>query len=322
MRLPRIKLQGKSTVYHCMSRIVGKEHLMDELCRYKMEGLIKRQCRFCGIDLVSHCVMTNHFHMLVRVPAEQDPSDEELIQRMEALYGKDGRLVQIAREGLEKQGKVPEEIRSRMLRRMGDISVLLQEIKQRFTRWYNRRMDRPGTMWAERFRSTVVEDNPEVVLRLACYIDLNPVRGALTGDPKDYRFSSYGAAVRGDKQAREALMGLLGVSDWEEASRLYRQLLYRTAGRAGSSGKVVLGEKEIMEVIKEGGKLSFGDVLMLRIRHITDGVALGSREFVEEVFVRYRNKFGLKRKSGARRIPGMLLGEVYALRDLKVNAIE
>jgi len=42
-----------------------------------------------------------------------------LIQRMEALYGKDGRLVQIAREGLEKQGKVPEEIRSRMLRRMG-----------------------------------------------------------------------------------------------------------------------------------------------------------------------------------------------------------
>ena len=158
--------------------------------------------------------------------------------------------------------------------------------------------------------------------RLACYIDLNPVRGALTGDPKDYRFSSYGAAVRGDKQAREALMGLLGVSEWEEASRLYRQLLYRTAGRAGSSGKVVLGEKEIMEVIKEGGKLSFGDVLMLRIRHITDGVALGSREFVEEVFVRYRNKFGLKRKSGARRIPGMLLGEVYALRDLKVNAIE
>jgi len=62
--------------------------------------------------------------------------------------------------------------------------------------------------------------------------------------------------------------------------------------------------------------------LMLRIRHITDGVALGSREFVEEVFVRYRNKFGLKRKNGARRIPGMLLGEVYALRDLKVNAIE
>ena len=96
--------------------------------------------------------------------------------------------------------------------------------------------------------------------RLACYIDLNPVRGALTGDPKDYRFSSYGAAVRGDKQAREALMGLLGVSDWEEASRLCRQLLYRTAGRAGSSGKVVLGEKEIMEVIKEGGRLSFGQI--------------------------------------------------------------
>lgn len=322
MRLPRIKLQGKTVLYHCMSRIVGKEHLLDQLCKYKLEGLIKRLCRFCGIELVSHCVMSNHFHILVRVPAEQNPSDEELIKRMEALYGKDGGLVQLARQGLQKQGKVPEDIRSKMLRRMGDISVLLQEIKQRFSRWYNERMDRPGTVWAERFRSVVVEDNPEVVLRVACYIDLNPVRGAQTGDPKDYRFSTYGAAMRGDKRAREALMKLLGVSEWNEAARLYRQLLYSRAGRAGESGKAVLSDEEIRKVIKEGGRLSFGAALMLKIRHITDGVALGSRAFVEEVFMRHRPLFGPKRKSGARKIPGMLLGEVYVLRDLKVRAIE
>lgn len=321
MRLPRIKLQGKTTVYHCMSRIVGKEDLLDEQCKYKMEGLMKQLCQFCGIELVRYCVMGNHFHMLVRVPGEQNPSDEELIGRMEALYGRDGRLVRLAREGLQKEGKVPEDIRSRMLRRMGDISVLLQEIKQRFSRWYNRRMDRAGTVWAERFRSTVVEDKAEVVLRVACYIDLNPVRGLGVGDPKDYRFSSYGAAVRGDKCAQEALKKLVGAGEWDEAARLYRQLLYTRAGRAGASGKVVLGDKEIRQVIKEGGKLSLGDVLLLRIRHITDGVALGSREFVEEVFMKYRGNFGVNRKSGARRIPGMLLGEVYVLRDLKVNAI-
>ncbi|MDH7502549.1 MAG: transposase, partial [Verrucomicrobiota bacterium] len=119
MRLPRIKLQGKSVVYHCMSRIVGKEHLLDELCRYKLVGLIKRLCRFCGIELLGWCVMSNHFHMLVRVPAEQNPSDEELIGRMEALYGKDGGLVQVARECFLKHGKVPGDIRGRMLRRMG-----------------------------------------------------------------------------------------------------------------------------------------------------------------------------------------------------------
>jgi REP element-mobilizing transposase RayT len=305
-----------------MSRIVGKEHLLDELSKYTLEGLIKRMCRFCGIELVTHCVMSNHFHILVRVGGEQNPSDEELIKRMEALYGKRGRLVELAREGLGKEGKVPEDIRSRMLRRMGDISVLMQEIKQRFSRWYNRRMDRPGTMWAERFRSVVVEDNPEVVLRVACYIDLNPVRGADARDPKDYRYSTYGAAVRGDKEAREAVMKLVGSSKWNEAQRIYRQQLYTTAGRAGSSGKAVLSDEEIKKVIKEGGELSFKDLMMLKIRHITDGVALGTEAFVERVYVENRDKFGVKRKSGARRIPGMLLGEVYALRDLKVRAIE
>jgi len=40
------------------------------------------------------------------------------------------------------------------------------------------------------------------------------------------------------------------------------------------------------------------------------------------VFMRHRPLFGPKRKSGARKIPGMLLGEIYVLRDLKVRAIE
>lgn len=322
MRLPRIKLHGKTTVYHCMSRIVGKEHLLDWFCRYKLVGLIKRLCRFCGIDLLTWCVLSNHFHMLVRVPELQNPSDEELIQRMEVLYGKDGRLVQLAREALNRHGKVPEDIRAKMLKRMGDISVLLQEIKQRFSRWYNGRMDRPGTMWAERFRSVVVEDSLEAILRVACYIDLNSVRAGAVGDPKDYQFSCYGAAMRGDKRAREALMKVLGVKDWNEAAKLYRQMLYSRAARAGESGKVVLSDKEIREVMKKGGELGLGEVLLLRIRHLTDGVAFGSREFVEGVFMKYRAKFGPKRKNGARPIRGVSLGEFYVLRDLRVGAVE
>ncbi len=148
------------------------------------------------------------------------------------------------------------------------------------------------------------------------------MRGANARDPKDYRYSTYGAAVRGDKEAREAVMKLVRSIKWTEAQRMYRQQLYITAGRAGSSGKAVLSDEEIKQVIKEGGELSFADRALLKIRHITDGVALGTRGFVERVYVNNRDKFGVKRKSGARRIPGMLLGEMYALRDLKVRAIE
>ncbi len=322
MRLPRIKLHGKTVVYHCMSRIVGKEPLLDQLCKYKLSALIKKVCRFCGMELITWCVMNNHLHVLVRVPETQNPTDKELIKRMEKLYGKRGTLVQLAREGLERTGKVPADIRDKMLKRMGDISVLMKEIKQRFSRWYNKRMDRPGTLWAERFRSVVVEDSLSSILRVACYIDLNPVRAGIVRDPKDYRFSGYGAAMRGDQTSREGLMGLMGGRKWGQTARMYRMALYLRGREAGQSGKVVLEDAEIKRVMDACGGIGLGEVLLMRIRHMTDGVAFGSREFVEEVFRQYRDKFGPKRKTGARPIRGVNLGEVYVLRDLRVNAVE
>ncbi len=67
--------------------------------------------------------------------------------------------------------------------------------------------------------------------------------------------------------------------------------------------------------------MSLGQVLRLRIRHMSDGVALGSRAFVEEVFIEYRERFGAKRRSGARVIRGVPLGGLMALRDLRVRAV-
>ena len=40
---------------------------------------------------------------------------------------------------------------------------------------------------------------------MAAYIDLNPVRAGMVKDPADYRWSSYGAAMGGEKAARNGL---------------------------------------------------------------------------------------------------------------------
>ena len=50
--------------------------------------------------------------------------------------------------------------------------------------------------------------------------------------------------------------------------------------------------------------MSEAEILRLRVRHLTDGVALGSKEFVDSVFFRYRSLFGPRRKDGARPIRG------------------
>jgi len=55
-------------------------------------------------------------------------------------------------------------------------------------------------------------------------------------------------------------------------------------------------------VLKERGKLSTAELVRLRVRYFTDGVALGNREFVEGLFEAQRELFGPRRKEGARRI--------------------
>jgi len=265
--------------------------------------------------------MVNHFHILVRVPEPSQLSDAQLIERLEALYGRKGALTLLARQAMTERGKMDEDIRGKLLERMGDISAFMKELKQRFSLWYNRRHNRFGTLWAERFKSVIVEDQPSSMEAVAVYIDLNPVRAGLVEDPKDYRCCGYAAAVTGDARVRKGLMSFQGKANWTEGAAAYRVRLFVGGGAAHQSGKAVLDPEKIKTVIEEGGELSLGQVLRLRVRHMSDGVALGTRAFVNEVFTLHREKFGAKRKDGARPIRALSSIGLMALRDLRVRAL-
>jgi len=390
MRKTRIKVKGRPAVYHCVSRIVGAQRLLDDLGKETLVRLLRRLATFCGLEVITYCIMSNHFHVLVRVPAEQNPSDEELVERMKALYGKakprEAGLLYEAEKGLHEHGRVDTDIRKRMLARMGDVSEFMKEFKQRFSKWYNIRHQRFGTLWAERFRSALVEDQPGVLETVSAYIDLNAVRAGLVEDPKDYRHCGYAAAVAGDGKARTGLLSMYSsesegaprsvtsagdvgaggsqaagaaeeeagavagtrgqdarapflagaqaaegaeeprkgrVREWKEVGAEYRRRLFVRGGVSGSSGKVALSREQIRRVLEKGGELSVGEVLRLRIRHMTDGVVLGSKGFVDGVWLAHRERFGGKRRSGARPIrgAGATLAGLNALRDLRVAAV-
>ncbi|MBM3879266.1 MAG: transposase [Verrucomicrobia bacterium] len=387
MRTTRIKVKGRPAVYHCVSRIVGAQRLLDDLGKETLVRLLRRLATFCGLEVITYCIMSNHFHVLVRVPAEQNPTDEELVERMKALYGKakprEAGLLSEAEKGLHEHGRVDADIRERMLARMGDVSEFMKAFKQRFSKWYNIRHQRFGTLWAERFRSVLVEDQPGVLETVSAYIDLNAVRAGLVEDPKDYRHCGYAAAVAGDGKARSGLLSLYAggregasrigveagggrvagatgeddgvgtgprgqdaraplltgseaavqgeesreakvkVREWQEVGARYRKRMFVRAGVSGSGGKVALSREQIRRVLQKGGELSVGEVLRLRIRHLTDGVVLGSKGFVDGVWLAHRERFGSKRRSGARPIRGggVSLTGLTALRDLRVDAI-
>ncbi len=52
------------------------------------------------------------------------------------------------------------------------------------------------------------------------------------------------------------------------------------------------------------GDIPFGRMLRCRVRYFTAGAVIGSRAFVNEVFEGARERFGAKRKDGARRLRG------------------
>ncbi len=135
---------------------------------------------------------------------------------------------------------------------------------------------------------------------------MNPVRAGLVTDPKEYRHCGYGEAVAGREAAREGL-GLVMLSleqrvkVWGQISHKYRQMLYemgeQVVGAKGAIKKCGFSREEVKKVVEEGGKLAMGDVLRCRVRYFTDGVVLGSREYVDEVFRKHRGEFGVKRKT-------------------------
>ena len=295
--------------------------------------------------MVTYAVMSNHFHLLVEEPdrSEQAPLDREtLLQRMGDLY--DAHAVDTVRQELDRAAasndpRWEEEILERYARRMGDISIFMKELKQRFSSWYNRRSGRKGTLWEERYKSLLVEGDEKALLAIAAYIDLNAFRAGIVDRVEDYRWCGYASAVAGNDRARVGLGRILRNSprisgenfeqDWKATGAIYRLWLYDQGEKRESSDKKDVGRlvrrgfapEEVEAEIAKGGKLPLRRVICVRVRYFIDGGALGSAAFVERVFERNRSCFGPKRKSGTRRMRDADWGELRVLRELRGDRI-
>ena len=63
--------------------------------------------------------------------------------------------------------------------------------------------------------------------------------------------------------------------------------------------------EKALEVLARGGKLSQADYLRCKVRYFSDGAVIGGKAFVEEMFAAFRDRFGPKRKDGARPLRGL-----------------
>ena len=221
--------EGVEGVYQVVSRVVERRMAFGDEEKRHFVKLMRMYAGFSGIQVVSWCVMDNHFHLLVAVPDQGELSEATVLKRMAMIYTP----VQMAEIQVKLDARWTAEGRQGVLApyilRMGNLAAFMKTLKQRFTQWFNRKWERKGTLWEDRYHSTIVEyygyskavvggsrEAAEVRSHaariVAAYIDLNPVRAGMVEDPLDYVWSSYGAAVRGDKDAVSGLRALRGGS--------------------------------------------------------------------------------------------------------------
>jgi putative transposase len=339
----------KPAIYHCISRVVDRRFAFENDEREHFRMFMRMQENFSGCRVLSYCIMSNHFHLLLEVPPmpEGGISDEELLKRLSATNS-EAFVAMIAKELAEARSQDREswvaEIHARFTYRMHGLSEFMKTLLQRFTRWLNRKHERSGTLWEERYKSVIVESG--IAARtMAAYIDLNPVRAGMVSDPAEYRWSSYGEAVGGGpkgngKKSREGLVRAcmsqhgagFEAEKWKEVSRIYRRTmglaLGRKSGRVESEKGVMRPQMNVAAALEaeDNGTalpdLKLAAMLRCRVRYFTDGAVIGSKAFVNEAFAAARERFTERRKDGARRMKGSgkaAAGLLWSARDLRVR---
>lgn len=304
-----------------MTRTVNGEMLFKDREKEMLRKMIWQVADFCGVEVLTYCVMSNHFHVMVRVPDKQGVDDKELMRRYRVLYPKPTKYqaesVKVLTNQLEENAEEAEVFRQRLLARMGDISEYMKAVKQRFSVWFNRNHRRYGTLWSERFKSVLVEGEGSALQTMAAYIDLNPVRAGIVEDPKDYRFCGYAEAVSGEATARSGLKRV-----WADHGRnflqAHRLLLFgKGASLWTHQGRVIDRKKAVKVLEEQDGQLSKATVLRCRVRYFTDGVILGSSEFVRGFTGAWQLERGRKFPPKVSEMRGANWGDLAVIQGLR-----
>lgn len=362
MRRPRFRGPKHLPIayFHCVSRIVGREFLLGDAEKEHFVRLMRLYEKLCGLRILSYCILSNHFHLLVEVPRRPAPgdlpTDDALVRLVRGTLGnKRANELEWELNHLRSSGNAEgaEALRERWFARMWDISSFMKTLKQRFTQWFNGRHRRKGTLWEDRFRSVLVQGECHALRAMAAYIDLNPVRASLCDDPADYRWCGYAEALAGGRLARQAVAFLNslaphggrlpdhqrpkthreGLQRWRcwlfglpETEAAQAEQLAREKGRPGTAfTRDRIPRETALKVLEQGGRLDRATYLRCRVRYFSDGLVIGSREFVEQAFAACREHFSPARREGARTMRGLKLApkpeRLYVARQLQKEVV-
>ena len=292
MRQLRAKIEG--AYYHATSRCAFQTFAFEAASKEMFVRIMRRAEAFSGVRVANYCVMDNHFHILVKVPKRQEVDDAELDRRLAVLYG-DVKANAIRRRwndlaATESGAALVQRERDALRARMYDISHFMKTLKQRFSLWYTTHHGNlEGSIWQGRFHSTLVENSASALSAVSAYIDRNPVRAGIVEDAKDYAWSGYGAASRGDQNARSGILSIFAEGagraandDWRSrAWARYRQTVSPCSPAERDNANDITTDTSKGQTLQK----RYVDE---REGRLSRGLVFGSAPYVQGVIARFR----------------------------------
>lgn len=184
--------------YHLVSRCVrraylcGDDHFSGQSYEHRrgwIETRIQELAAIFAIDIAAFAVMSNHYHIVLRVDSErpQHWSDEDVLQRWTQLFTGPMLVQRFLSE--EREQMIPSELTKvsewvDLYRdRLYDISWFMRVLNESIARMANAEDGCTGRFWEGRFKSQALLDEQAVLMAMS-YVDLNPIRAGIAETPE------------------------------------------------------------------------------------------------------------------------------------------
>ena len=186
--------------YHVVSRCVrraflcGEDSISGKSFEHRRKWLVDRikfVTSIFDIDVCSYAIMSNHFHIVLRVGDTSEWPANRVLMTWQSLYSLpllcDRYLKgEINTEAeLKKVKNYVAEYRSRLM----SVSWYMKAINEYVARMANSEDKCTGHFWESRFKSQALLDE-RALLTCMCYVDLNPIRAGMAKALKDSDFTS------------------------------------------------------------------------------------------------------------------------------------
>ncbi len=186
--------------YHVVSRCVrraflcGEDKFTGRSYEHRRQWLIdriKKVTSVFAIDVCSYAIMSNHFHIVLKVNSTENWNATQVLMTWCSLYS----LPVLCDRYLK--GEINTEAELRRVKeyvieyrsRLASVSWYMKAINEYIARMANEEDKCSGHFWESRFKSQALLDE-RALLTCMCYVDLNPIRAAIAKDLKSSEFTS------------------------------------------------------------------------------------------------------------------------------------